>query len=447
MVLGVDTHKDVHVAAVITVLGVLLAGQSFPATAAGYRQLLGWARMFGPARRAGVECTGSYGEALTRYLRAEGVAVIEVNQPDKAARRKRGKTDAVDAESAARAVLSGRATAVAKAGDGPVEMTRMFKLAKTSAVKARTQAINQLRAVLVTTDPALRESLSGLSRWMLVRRCAGLNPVEPTDAVSAAIYTLRLLGQRILDLSEEIRDLQRRITEALHTRAPGLLERRGVGPDSAAALLLTAGDNPERLRTEASFAALCGASPVEASSGKTQRRRLNRGGDRQANLKTWRILHTDYRRPLDPSQQPSQPSSHYTSTGSAVNSPHSQRSVSFELSADRLSRGHTADGQFNSAAVNNPQRPAVNRYAVPTARLADRPALPARALTRGRGRMVGSGDEAVGPGSGGRARHGGGARGVRGAGRGRPAPAAELRVQCGRCGHPGRAVGGPVHAG
>jgi len=137
VILGVDTHKDVHAAAVVTTLGAALDGRSFPATAEGYRQLVIWARSFGTLRRAGVECTGSYGAALTRHLRTEGIEVIEVNQPDRAERRRRGKTDAIDAEAAARAVLSGRATASAKTGDGPVEMLRLFKLAKSSAIKSQ----------------------------------------------------------------------------------------------------------------------------------------------------------------------------------------------------------------------------------------------------------------------------------------------------------------------
>ena len=174
VVLGVDTHKDLHAAAVINPLGVLLSSEMFPATAAGYRALLAWAGRFGTVRRAGVECTGSYGAALARHLRAAGVKVIEVNQPDKATRRRRGKTDTLDAEAAARAVLSGRASGSAKAGDGPVEMLRMFKLAKASAIKARTQTINQLKAVLVAADPQLRETLSGLSNLLLIRRCTQL---------------------------------------------------------------------------------------------------------------------------------------------------------------------------------------------------------------------------------------------------------------------------------
>jgi transposase len=223
-----------------------------------------------------------------RHLRAAGVEVIEVNAPDKATRR-RGKTDTLDAEAAARAVLSGRANGSAKAGDGPVEMLRMFKLAKASAIKARSQTINQLKAVLVAADPALREALSGLTNTMLVRRCAQLEATTPADVTSAAVYTLRLLARRILELTKEIGDLVRHITDTITRHCPRLLTRRGVGPDNAAALLIAAGDNPNLLRSEASFAALCGVNPLEASSGKTSRRRLNRGGDRQANCALYRI--------------------------------------------------------------------------------------------------------------------------------------------------------------
>src|ERR671939_837303 len=268
VVVGVDTHKDVHVAAVLTALGVLQETKTFPATAAGYQALLAWAGRFGTLRRAGVECTGSYGAALARHLRTAGIQVIEVNQPDKATRRRRGKTDTLDAEAAARAVLSGRASGSAKAGDGPVEMLRILKLAKDSAIKARTQTINQLNAVLVAADPHLREALSGLTNTMLIRRCAQLEATTPTDVTSAAIYTLRLLARRILQLTAEIHDLVRHITDTITSHCPTLLTRRGVGPDNAAALLITAGDNPDRLHSEASFAALCGVNPLEASSGK-----------------------------------------------------------------------------------------------------------------------------------------------------------------------------------
>jgi transposase len=288
-VLGVDTHKDAHVAAVLTTLGVVLATRTFPTTAAGYRQLLAWARGFGSVRRAGVECTGAYGAALTRYLYAETITVIEVNRGDRAQRRRRGKTDTLDAEAAARAVLSGRASAIAKSGDGHVEMLRMFKVAKASAIKSRSQAINQLKAILVRAEPELRESMTGLSNPVLFRHCAQLTVTDPHDPSDAAALTLRLLARRVLLLTDEIDELNINITAAIQSHTPKLLDRYGVGPDTAAALLLAAGDNPERLHSEASFAALCGVSPIEASSGKTHRRRLNRGGDRQANSALYTI--------------------------------------------------------------------------------------------------------------------------------------------------------------
>jgi transposase len=292
IILGVDTHKDVHVAAVITVRGVGLASAEFATTGAGYRQLLAWARGFGVLHRAGVEGTGSYGAALTRYLRQDDIIVVEVNRPDRAARRRHGKTDTVDAVAAAHAVLSGRANGTAKTGDGPVEMLRMFRLARASAVKSRIQAINQLKAVIVGAGPALRESLSGLTGAALIRHCANLPETAPSDVATATCYTLRRLAARIQALTTEERQLQRQITAVLHTHTPELLQRPGIGPDSAAALLITAGDNPDRMHSEASFAALCGVSPIEASSGKTRRRRLNRGGDRRANSALYHIALT-----------------------------------------------------------------------------------------------------------------------------------------------------------
>jgi transposase len=303
VVLGVDTHADAHVAALLTGVGAVVATASFAATAAGYRALLAWARGHGPVRTAGVEGTGSYGVALTRYLRRAGVRVIEVNRPDRAARRRRGKTDPVDAEAAARAVLDGRATITPKTADGPVEIRRLFKVAKDSAVKARTQAINQLKAVLVGAEPSLRESLAGLHRATLIRRCAQLPDTDPTTSAGVAatvVYTLRLLAHRVQHLTSETNDLTRRISGVLTSHAPDLLERRGIGPDSAAAQLITAGDNPQRLDDDASFAALCGASPIQASSGKTRRHRLNRGGDRQANAALYRIALTRLRCDREP---------------------------------------------------------------------------------------------------------------------------------------------------
>ncbi len=228
-----------------------------------------------------------------RVLRREGVEVIEVieiNQPDRAARRNRGKTDAVDADAAARAVLSGRATATPKSADGPAADMLVLRLAKKSAVKARTRALNQLKAGLPAVDPALRESLDGPTSTALASACAQLVGDE-----SQAVFTMRLLARRIQCLSEEVKELNRRTVKAVRASWPALLVMVGVGPGSAAAVLIAAGDNPERLADEAAFAALCGVSPIEQSSGKTQRRRLNRGGNRQANAALYRIVQSRLR--------------------------------------------------------------------------------------------------------------------------------------------------------
>jgi transposase len=297
VVLGVDTHGEVHVAAVACPLGRILGTKSFPATAVGYGRLLAWARRLGTVRRAGVEGTGTFGAGLSRYLLAQHVQVFEVNRPDRSARRLLGKSDPLDAQAAARAVLSGRARARAKTGDGPVQSARMFKIAKDSAVKARTQAINQLKAVLVVADPALRERLSGLGNRELFRTCVCLSPREgDEDAVSQATrVTLRLLAERIEQLTRQIDELNQRLTGLVERHAPQLLVPVGIGPDSAVTLLITMGDNPERLGTERSFAALCGVSPIEYSSGRQNSRRLNRGGDRQANAALHRIVFTRLR--------------------------------------------------------------------------------------------------------------------------------------------------------
>ncbi|MFE7856068.1 IS110 family transposase [Streptomyces sp. NPDC057403] len=296
VVLGVDTHGEVHVAAVVSPLGKVVGTESFPATAVGYRGLLVWARKRGMARRAGVEGTGTFGAGLSRYLLTQQIQVFEVNRPDRTARRLLGKSDPLDAQAAARAVLSGRARARAKSGDGPVHSARIFKLAKDSAVKARTQAINQLKAVLVIADPALRERLSSLGNRELFRTCARLGPGDGENAVARATHmTLRMLAERIEQLTGQINELNQRLTQLVEHHAPLLLVPVGIGPDSAVTLLITMGDNPERLNTEASFAALCGVSPVEYSSGRRSTRRLNYGGDRQANAALHRIVFTRLR--------------------------------------------------------------------------------------------------------------------------------------------------------
>ena len=287
---GVDTHRDAHVAAVVDAAGRLLGAESFAANAAGYGELFVWMATWGDVRCVGVEGTGSYGAGLARHLAAAGVAVVEVNRPNRQMRRRAGKSDVVDAEAAARAALAGHATAVPKSADGPVEAIRMLTVARRSALKARTQAHNQIHGLLVTVPEALKDQLSGHRGGALIAACARLRPATTADPVAAAAkVALRSLAQRHQALTAEIAALDNDLRAQCAAANPALLGAHGVGPDTAAALLIAAGDNPDRLHNDASFAALCGASPIEASSGQHTRHRLNRGGDRHANQALWRI--------------------------------------------------------------------------------------------------------------------------------------------------------------
>lgn len=290
VVIGVDTHKDVHVAAALSALGVLLEVFEFPSTRAGTAAVRVWAAGLGEVLTWGVEGTGSWGAGLARGLRAADEHVVEVNQVQRHTRRMLGgKSDPRDAEAAARAVLAGFATATPKSGDGPVEQIRIIRAARSSAVKARTAAMNQLKALIVTAPETLREELTGLTPAALISRCAGLRPAG-SDLTSTLKRALRALARRHKDLSAEIKAHTTELTELITLVAPALLSEHGVGPDCAAALLITAGDNPHRLRNEAAFAALCGTSPIPASSGQRHRHRLNRGGDRQANAALHRVV-------------------------------------------------------------------------------------------------------------------------------------------------------------
>ena len=295
VIVGVDTHKDAHVAVAIDTLGRRLAELEIPATAAGYHQLHAWAIDLGPSEGFGVEGTGSYGAGLARHLRLRGVKVTEVNRPDRALRHRLGKSDPLDAEAAARAVLARTATATPKHGDDQVEMIRILKLTRDSAVKSQTQASNQLQAVLVTAPPELREALQSLPRIRLLQRCATLRPGDLSTPLAVAKHAVRLLARRGLALREEAKCLNAELDRLTASTSPALVEMTGIGPDSAAALLISAGDNPQRLRSEAAFAALCGTNPIPASSGKTTRHRLNRGGDRQANAALHRAVVTRLR--------------------------------------------------------------------------------------------------------------------------------------------------------
>ena len=286
---GVDTHRDTHVAAVVDGAGRLLGADQFLTDTAGYRCLVSWVESWGRITRIGVEGTGSYGAGLARHLTEAGIELVEVNRPNRQLRRRLGKTDFTDAEAAARAALNGEATARPKTADGPVEGIRMLRVVRCSAVKARTQAANQIHALVVAAPESVKDQLKGLTPKARVKVCARFRPGTDHTTTAHAKCALRHLPRRYQTLTAEITELDAQITRLCGKANPALLAARGVGPDTAAALLVAAGDNPQRMSSEAAFAALCGASPVQASSGRTVRHRLNRGGNRQANNALWRI--------------------------------------------------------------------------------------------------------------------------------------------------------------
>ncbi len=284
VIIGVDTHADLHVTAALDHLGRRLDTRSFPTTPSGYAELERWATALGPVHAFGVEGTGSFGSGLVRHLHRAGHRVIEVNRPDRSQRHRKGKNDTLDAEAAARAVLAGTATATPKAADGHVELIRVLQLTRRSAIKARTQTANQLAALLVTAPADLREQVRSASTKQLVQTAVNWRPgAQPDTPLQVTKLAMRSLARRYQQLEAEITELDRHLSRLVDQAAPQLLAVKGLGPQTVAALLVAVGDNPERMRNEAAFAHLCGAAPIPASSGKTQRHRLNRGGDRQAN--------------------------------------------------------------------------------------------------------------------------------------------------------------------
>lgn len=287
---GVDTHAATHHAAVVDTNGWLLADAQFPATPAGYRRLEQWLRAHGTPVRVGVEGTGAYGAGLARHLHHAGIEVVEVPRPNRQTRRLRGKSDPLDAEAAARAVLAGTATVVPKLAHGPIEAIRALRVARLGALKAKTAATNTLRSIIITAPEPLRSQLpaAGLPN-RIIDACLRLRPQPDRlqDPVQATKAALRSIAQRAQALRHEIAALDRQLLELVRATAPATLDAFAMGPDTTAALLVTIGDNPDRLRSEAAFARLCGVAPIPASSGKTHRHRLHRGGDRSAN----RALH------------------------------------------------------------------------------------------------------------------------------------------------------------
>lgn len=283
---GIDTHHDTHHAAVIDHRGRTIGDRQFPATTAGYRALLTWLTGAGIVAVVGVEGTGSYGSNLATVLREGGMRVVDVDRTDRRSRRFHGKSDPLDAYSAAHAALSERATTIPKTHDGAVEAIRFLHNARRSAVKARAEAMTGLRSMIVTAPVELRESLRALTRKALIDHCAALRPgsnLTPGDVTAAAKTALRSIARRILELTAEEKLLNTHLDMLVRDAAPQMLEQVGVGTETTAQLLITIGDNPDRIADEAAFAALCGIAPIPASSGKTNRFRLNRGGNRQAN--------------------------------------------------------------------------------------------------------------------------------------------------------------------
>jgi transposase len=277
--IGVDTHKHVHVAVALDRFGAQLDSHQVETSESGYRSLLAWALGLGVPAFA-VEGCGSYGAGLVRFLERAGVAVWECERPRRQERR-RGKSDAIDAALAARRLLTSDGLCLPRGG-GQREELRLLLLERRSAIQARTAALNQLSALVVTAPERLRVRLSNLSGERLARAAARLRP--GADVSNAVLHRL---GRRAERLSDEVAEVDRKLRDILSQIAPALLVECGVGPVCAAQLLVSSGD-PNRMRSEASFAALAGTSPLDASSGQQRRHRLNRGGDRQLN----RALHT-----------------------------------------------------------------------------------------------------------------------------------------------------------
>jgi transposase len=291
---GVDTHADVHVVAALDENGAVLGIESFPTDTAGYRSLLSWLLGFGPVVRVGVEGTGSYGVGLARHLHNEGVVVVEVDRPDRQKRRKLGKSDPIDAEAAARAALSGSATTTPKRRDGTVEQMRVLMIARRSARMQRNQTLNQLRQIVICAPEEIRVRYKDRYKTGLVSEAARMRPRKGSDPITFTTnMVIRGLARRIEDLNDEMHTIDGALTELIGQTAPSLLECYGVGVVTAATLLVTAGDNPDRLHSERSWAHLCGVSPVPTGSGKTTGRvRLNHGGDRHANAALYQIVLT-----------------------------------------------------------------------------------------------------------------------------------------------------------
>lgn len=290
VIVGVDTHKSVHVAVAITDLGQRTGDCQVSADTFGYAELVNWARTFGHVIAIGIEGTGSYGAGLASYVRRQSIKVVEVNHCDRRARRRNGKTDTLDAEAAARAVLAGVAVAVPKSADGAAEMVREIKVAKDTAVKARSAAIITLKTLIVNAPPVLRGELQQLNDRSLIATCSAFVAGPLVDTGASSRHAMRAIARRYQMLDIEIIEHELALDQITEAAVPTLREAFGIGPDCAAEMMIVAGDNPERIRSEAAFAKLVGVCPIPASSGVTNRHRLFRGGHRQANAAIYRTV-------------------------------------------------------------------------------------------------------------------------------------------------------------
>jgi transposase len=284
VIAGIDTHADTHHVAIITETGAHVADKEFLAVSSGYRKIIDFITGFGPVLAAGVEGTGSYGAELARVLTKDGIQVLEVMRPNRQGRRLKGKSDPLDAYQAAESALAGRGTATPKARDGAVESLRVLRAERTTAMRARVAVMNQVQSILVAAPDTLRARYRGLTSAALM---AALEKSRPAGTMSepsnATAVVLKRLAVRYRQLHQELALIDAELDALITIHAPMLRDLHGVGTDVASQLLVTVGDNPGRIGTEAQFAALVGVAPIPASSGKTIRHRLSRGGDRQAN--------------------------------------------------------------------------------------------------------------------------------------------------------------------
>ena len=290
VIIGVDTHKATHVAVAINDQGTCLAEISIPANPKGYKELEAWSCSLGVVQAFGIEGTGSYGAGLCRSLLAHNQKVIEVTRPNRQLRYRHGKNDSLDAEGAARSVLSGQATALPKTQSGSVEMIRHIKIARDTAVKCRSQAMITLKTLIINAPAELRSVLDQINgKVALVRHIAAFRISKISSTLASAKMAMRALARRWLMLNNETLNHDKILKTLIEAKSPSLLKSHGIATMTIAEMLILVGDEPSRIRSEAALAKLCGVCPIPASSGKTHRHRLNRGGNRQANAALYRV--------------------------------------------------------------------------------------------------------------------------------------------------------------